>query len=61
MGISGNKLIGLGTVAFLLVSANAGNAFATGSWTINNKQPALNTAPTRLRRAGPRTAEWKSD
>lgn len=45
MGISSNKLIGLVTVAFLLVLANAGNAFATGSWTTNNKQPALSTAP----------------
>ena len=45
MGISSNKLTGLLTVAFLLVLANAGNAFATGSWTTNNKQPALSTAP----------------
>ena len=45
MGISSNKLAGLVTVAFLLVLANAGNAFATGSWTTNNKQPALSTAP----------------
>ena len=45
MGISSNKLIGLVTVAFLLVLANAGNAFATGSWTTNHKQPALSTAP----------------
>jgi OmpA-OmpF porin, OOP family len=45
MGISCNKLTGLLTVAFLLVLANAGNAFATGSWTTNNKQPALSTAP----------------
>jgi outer membrane protein OmpA-like peptidoglycan-associated protein len=45
MGISSNKLAGLLTVAFLLVLANAGNAFATGSWTTNNKQPALSTAP----------------
>jgi len=43
--ISSNKLVGLVTVAFLLVLANAGNAFATGSWTTNNKQPALRTAP----------------
>jgi len=45
MGISSNKLTALLTVAFLLVLANAGNAFATGSWTTNNKQPALSTAP----------------
>jgi outer membrane protein OmpA-like peptidoglycan-associated protein len=45
MGISRNKLTGLLTVAFLLVLANAGNAFATGSWTTNHKQPALSTAP----------------
>jgi OmpA-OmpF porin, OOP family len=45
MRISSNKLTGLLTVAFLLVLANAGNAFATGSWTTNNKQPALSTAP----------------
>lgn len=45
MGISSNKLTGLLTVAFLLVLANAGNAFATGSLTTNNKQPALSTAP----------------
>jgi len=45
MGIRSNKLTGLLTVAFLLVLANAGNAFATGSWTTNNKQPALRTAP----------------
>jgi outer membrane protein OmpA-like peptidoglycan-associated protein len=45
MEISSNNLIGLATVAFLLVLANAGNAFATGSWTTNNKQPALSTAP----------------
>jgi outer membrane protein OmpA-like peptidoglycan-associated protein len=44
MGIS-SKLTVLVTVAFLLVLANAGNAFATGSWTTNNKQPALRTAP----------------
>jgi len=43
MGIS-SKLTVLVTVAFLLVLANAGNAFATGSWTTNNKQPALRTA-----------------
>ena len=41
----GIKLTGLMTVAFLLVLANAGNAFATGSRTTNNKQPALSTAP----------------
>ncbi len=45
MGIRSNKLTGLLTVAFLLVLANAGNAFATGSWTTNHKQPALSTAP----------------
>ena len=45
MGISSNKVTGFLTVAFLLVLANAGNAFATGSWTTNNKQPALRTAP----------------
>ena len=45
MGISSNKLTGLVTVAFLLVLANAGNAFAMGSWTTNNKQPPLSTAP----------------
>src|SRR5215217_8166641 len=45
MGISSNKLTGLVTVAFLLVLANAGNAFATGSWTTNNKQRPLSTAP----------------
>ncbi len=45
MGIRSNKLTGLLTVAFLLVLANAGNAFATGSGTTNNKQPALSTAP----------------
>jgi outer membrane protein OmpA-like peptidoglycan-associated protein len=33
------------TVAFVLVLANAGNAFATGSWTTNHNQPALNTPP----------------
>jgi len=44
MGIS-SKLTVLVTVAFLLVLANAGNAFATGSWTTNNEQPALRTAP----------------
>jgi len=44
MGIS-SKVTGLVTVAFLLVLANAGNAFATGSWTTTNKQPALSTAP----------------
>jgi outer membrane protein OmpA-like peptidoglycan-associated protein len=45
MGIRSNKLTGFLTVAFLLVLANAGNAFATGSWTTNHKQPALCTAP----------------
>ena len=45
MGISSNKLTGLLTVAFLLVLANAGNAFATGSSATNHKQPALSTAP----------------
>ena len=45
MRISSNKLVGLVTVAFLLVLANAGNAFATRSGTTNNKQPALSTAP----------------
>jgi OmpA-OmpF porin, OOP family len=44
MGIS-NKLTGLLTVALLLVLANAGNAFATGSRTTNNKQPEVSTAP----------------
>ena len=44
MGIN-SKVTGLLTVAFLLVLANAGNAFATGSWTTNHKQPALSTAP----------------
>jgi outer membrane protein OmpA-like peptidoglycan-associated protein len=45
MGIRSNKLTGFLTVAFLLVVANAGNAFATGSRTTNHKQPALSTAP----------------
>ena len=45
MGIRSNKLTGFLTVAFLLVLANAGNAFATGSRTTNHKQPALSTAP----------------
>jgi outer membrane protein OmpA-like peptidoglycan-associated protein len=45
MGIRSNKLTGLLTVAFVLVLANAGNAFATGSWTTNHNQPALNTPP----------------
>jgi OmpA-OmpF porin, OOP family len=45
MGIRSNKLTGLLTVAFLLVLANVGNAFATGSWTTNHKQPSLSTAP----------------
>src|SRR6185369_430868 len=45
MRISSNKLPGLLTVALLLVLANAGNAFATGSWATNHKQPALSTAP----------------
>jgi OmpA-OmpF porin, OOP family len=45
MGIRSNKLTGLVTVVFLLVLANAGNAFATRSWTTNPKQPALSTAP----------------
>lgn len=45
MGISRNKLTGLMTVAFLLVLANAGNAFATGSLTTNNERPALRAAP----------------
>src|SRR6185369_2160453 len=41
MRISSNKLTGLVTVALLLVLANAGYAFATGSWATNHKQPAL--------------------
>jgi len=45
MGIRSTKLTGFLTVAFLLVLANAGNAFATGSSTTNHKQPALSTAP----------------
>jgi outer membrane protein OmpA-like peptidoglycan-associated protein len=45
MGIRSNKLTGFLTVAFLLVVANAGNAFAAGSRTMNHKQPALSTAP----------------
>jgi OOP family OmpA-OmpF porin len=45
MGIRSNKLTGFLTVAFLLVVANAGNAFATGSRTTNHKQPALSPAP----------------
>ena len=45
MRISSNKLTGLLTVALLLVLANAGNAFATGSSATNHKQPALSTAP----------------
>ena len=45
MGIRSTKLTGFFTVAFLLVLANAGNAFATRSRTTNNKQPALSTAP----------------
>jgi outer membrane protein OmpA-like peptidoglycan-associated protein len=45
MGIRSNKLTGFLTVAFLLVVANAGNAFAAGSRTTNHKQPALSTAP----------------
>ena len=38
-------MTGLMTVAFLLVLANAGNAFATGSLTTNNERPALRAAP----------------
>jgi len=45
MGISRKTLTGLMTVAFLLVLANAGNAFATGSLSTSFKQPALSTAP----------------
>jgi len=45
MGIRSTKLTGFFTVAFLLVLANAGNAFATRSRTTNHKQPALSTAP----------------
>ena len=43
--ISRNKLTGLLMVAFLLVLANAGNAFATGSLATRHEQPALRTAP----------------
>jgi outer membrane protein OmpA-like peptidoglycan-associated protein len=50
MGISRNTLTGLLTVAFLLVLANAGNAFATGSLATNYGPSAVRTAPQEVKK-----------
>jgi outer membrane protein OmpA-like peptidoglycan-associated protein len=45
MRISSNSVLRLMTVAFVLVSAGAGNAYAAGYWTTNTDRPEVRTAP----------------
>ncbi len=45
MRISSNAMWRPMVVAFFLVSASAGTAFATGSWATNPKQPVVRTVP----------------